>query len=697
MKTIFSKTTLFATLMALLLSSCMSENCPIDNTDLPVTGNDAALFVRVVDNPQTRNTAPVPPGTPLVLNEGNIYLVDAEGVIVHHFTIVSADGEITMLTPEKLEAGTIPRNLLNNGVLLPGVSSRVTEVVIVGNTPKDTHTGNVNGELIAGRLLNVTTQYNVENVNLFGRRSLPRAPNIEGVYVVEVHLSPTVARLELPSINGMGMIYSFVVEGMFINHYHQTASVDGVIPNINSAPNLRSHEGVEAFAYNAPGTSFTTASNNALFYWHETTDFYVDGLTVRPSNQRTNVFHPNLHGGGSYTMRDHVWGFQVFAKNYGETTAPATEAPQMVIRLNDIRLTDGRMIDEPRFITIGGLYRQENGNTVPITHIRASNVYHILGGIVFDETDLGEIPGENEISVEVVITLAVWSGGNVHQTLRQPNLPAMRQINVGTSGTLYLGAAHPAIGVLYQWQISTDDGDTWENIAGATERNHTIPAGTLVAPVYFRRVATLGSSVSFTNPVRINVVGEVDWTRTDAGALIAGIHWATRNLNSPGTFAAYPHSAGRHYQWGTLSGITHHWPATGTVTGMNSSTARVAWTAANDPCPGGWRVPTQAELQALGVGTWYANWNGTGVAGRVFPAGATAEQVTAAFPTAIFLPAAGDRSGTGTLSNVGTGRYLSNTPTTTSRASRLHFDSTTTDVTDSANNRARGGSVRCVH
>ena len=501
---------LFLATAALLfgLSSCQHDDFP----GSPPTENERTVALRIVDTPQqsdTRNTAPLPPGTPLVLNEGNLYLVNADGIIVRHFTIAPADGGVTTLTPENLAAGTIHRNLLNDGVMLLAVPGNVTEVVIVGNTPNDNHTGHVDGEFIGGRLIDVITQRNAQSVNLFGRRALPAMPAPDGSYPVSVHLAPTVARFEVPSIIGIGMIAGFTVEGVFINHYHQNAAIGGTIPGINSAPNLVHHTDAAAFAYNAPGTSYTTASNNALFYWNATANngngFHTDadGVTVRPSNLQTNVFHPNGSGGGSYRMRDHVWGFQLFARNYGETTLPETEAPSVVIRLNNITLTDGSTINGTRFVTVGGFYRRENNALEPVTHIRASDVYHVIHGIAFDESDLSTMPNENEINVEVSVTLAVWSGEELVQPLRQPNPPAMFRIHYGGGGTLVLGAAHPAAGIAYQWQRSTDNGVSWTNIQGATNQNHTIAPATMNAPALFRRMATLGSETSVTTPVRV--------------------------------------------------------------------------------------------------------------------------------------------------------------------------------------------------
>ena len=320
---------------------------------------------------------------------------------------------------------------------------------------------------------------------------------------------------------------------------------------------------IESFAHNAPNTDYTTASNNALYSWNATANagagFFKDGLTVRPSNRQTNVFHPNI-GGGVYAMRDHVWGFQVFARNYGETGIPETEAPRLVIRLSDIRLTDGRTITDPRFVTVGSLYRLESGVRVPVSHVRAADVYHIVNGIVFDETDLSDVPNVNEIAVEVIVTLAVWGGGDVHQngSLRQPSPAATMQISYGAGVTLTLGAATHTVtgsaGITYQWQRSTDNGITWTNIQGATEQSYTIPPATMNAPAHFRRLATLGSETIATAPVRVyDVMAEY---------LRANLNPIQMNDGVPEAFTAagvsfnmMPVTGGMYWRGSTLDGV----------------------------------------------------------------------------------------------------------------------------------------------
>ena len=145
-------------------------------------------------------------------------------------------------------------------------------------------------------------------------------------------------------------------------------------------------------------------------------------------------------------------------------------------------------------------------------------------------------------------------------------------------------------------------------------------------------------------------------------------------------------------------------PALNTL--WNSGTVSAPVKTMNDPCPAGWRVPTDTELQAI-IGTTSVtitqNWQVRGqnevrwipaTAGGtsgilIRPAGVGATDAT------LFLPAAGWRNrDNGALNLVGTFGYYwgSNVSGTTARL--LWFVSGSVDVGNGV--RANGFSVRCV-
>jgi len=86
----------------------------------------------------------------------------------------------------------------------------------------------------------------------------------------------------------------------------------------------------------------------------------------------------------------------------------------------------------------------------------------------------------------------------------------------------------------------------------------------------------------------------------DAGVVINGVKWATRNVDAPGTFTPTPQDPGMLYQWNRIKGWSL--PPIANVIDPNWNDTEApgnTWESANDPCPAGWRVPTLDELRAF--------------------------------------------------------------------------------------------------
>jgi uncharacterized protein (TIGR02145 family) len=128
--------------------------------------------------------------------------------------------------------------------------------------------------------------------------------------------------------------------------------------------------------------------------------------------------------------------------------------------------------------------------------------------------------------------------------------------------------------------------------------------------------------------------GQKNSKTSDNGVVINGVKWATRNVGAPGTFATSPESAGKFYQWNRRVA----YPATSKVSNWdNSIPDGTEWTAANDPSPDGWRVPTLDEIKSLLDTKKVTNESTTqnGVNGRKFTDKSSGNS--------IFLPAVGSR------------------------------------------------------
>lgn len=143
------------------------------------------------------------------------------------------------------------------------------------------------------------------------------------------------------------------------------------------------------------------------------------------------------------------------------------------------------------------------------------------------------------------------------------------------------------------------------------------------------------------------------------GVVINGVKWAACNVDKPGTFTARPEDAGMSYQWNRMTG----WSITDPLTGRGEDTEwdgcdyhAAAWEKANDPSPGGWRLPSREEFEKLldreKVTSQWTTQNG--INGRKFTDRATGNS--------IFLPAEGCRDCNGMLRSAGKyGLYWSST------------------------------------
>jgi len=205
-----------------------------------------------------------------------------------------------------------------------------------------------------------------------------------------------------------------------------------------------------------------------------------------------------------------------------------------------------------------------------------------------------------------------------------------------------------------------------------------------------------------TNKLNLYIDTWVELTSGEADTVVSasGEIWKSKNLGARqiATSSSDPSSYGYIYQWGRNSD-GHEFRASATTTGpvasgsegnnfITNTTAPNDWLStqddtrwgatktANDPCPTGYRVPTETELSAERL--LFATYDAAG-----------------AFGSELKFPAAGYRNpSTGALGNVGsTGHYWSSTVYGTS--GRYLFFSRN-DANMYSNDRANGFSVRCI-
>ena len=196
--------------------------------------------------------------------------------------------------------------------------------------------------------------------------------------------------------------------------------------------------------------------------------------------------------------------------------------------------------------------------------------------------------------------------------------------------------------------------------------------------------------------------------------LINGVKWAPVNLDEGGWFCANPWESGGYYQWGRqadghecltsdttrtlsptddpghsdfilVSSSPYDWLASPNDLLWNSGTEAIPEKTVHDPCPDGWRVPTQTQLRSLtNVSSSLITQNGI--------AGYLVKNVPDTGSSLFFPMVSYRRYNSGLLTGSASGYWSSTSDS--ADAYYLRCNSTYFDMV--ANPRAQGFLVRCV-
>jgi hypothetical protein len=195
-----------------------------------------------------------------------------------------------------------------------------------------------------------------------------------------------------------------------------------------------------------------------------------------------------------------------------------------------------------------------------------------------------------------------------------------------------------------QWTASVDNASqnpwcTITNAAGDGDGSFTVNIAKNIGDIRTADITVVVPNLSAELELSVTItVEQLSVNNGEVGVAISGITWATRNVNAAGFFTYSPGDCGQYYQYGRkVSGTDASYTPTAT-----------AWSESeNDPCPQGWRLPTETEILTL------TQDNGMTISWRSKDAadnydvdgiwfGTNAAQATAADPKGcIFLPVAG--------------------------------------------------------
>ena len=183
----------------------------------------------------------------------------------------------------------------------------------------------------------------------------------------------------------------------------------------------------------------------------------------------------------------------------------------------------------------------------------------------------------------VLLSLLTWLAACSDSPPPEPVIsvqPSDASAVAGTAATLSVTASGPDIG--YQWQLSTDGGTTWANVAGATQASHTTAATTPADNGRRYRVVVSASGISLTSSaVTLTVTAAVvapALTVQPAAQTATAPATATFSVTVTGTAPGYQwqRSTDNGATWVNIAGATAASYSTGsTDVSMNASQYRV--------------------------------------------------------------------------------------------------------------------------
>ena len=200
---------------------------------------------------------------------------------------------------------------------------------------------------------------------------------------------------------------------------------------------------------------------------------------------------------------------------------------------------------------------------------------------------------------------------------------------------------------------------------------------------YVKAYAANSSGTSYSEIISFTTLDKVEYDYVDLG-LPSKLKWATYNLG-----ASSPEECGNYYAWGEVTPKTEYTPSNSETYGMlmNDISGNPQYDAAAANWGGGWRMPTNTEMQELiDCCTW--EWTIQGGKNGYKVKSKTNDN-------SIFIPATGYRSGT-SRENYGTyGYYWNSIPKDDNVSSYcMYFGSSEHYV--SSGNRYYGRTIRPV-
>lgn len=282
----------------------------------------------------------------------------------------------------------------------------------------------------------------------------------------------------------------------------------------------------------------------------------------------------------------------------------------------------------------------------------------------------------------LLLLVAAGTMGATAQTVLKP----MACESLTLTGTVATGPGT----LSYQWYAVSTVSGAYTPIPGCATQNCTIAAADAVGTVEYKRVVTSSSCPSSPS-------AEATITVHYQGVKGGTVCWAPVNVGIVNKWVQKPDDYGSFFQWNRNLAWHPTTPTTAPSGWVSTNISDASWTV--NPCPAGWRLPTQAEFNSLACFWATANsTKGNAVAGCFTSSNCTLA-TDAGMANCIFLPAAGRRNAAnGTLSNQNTmGTYWTSTQYTTTTTYGYYAGmSSGSGKQMNYDLKSNGFSVRCV-
>uniref|UniRef100_S0DFU0 Major fimbrial subunit protein N-terminal domain-containing protein n=1 Tax=termite gut metagenome TaxID=433724 RepID=S0DFU0_9ZZZZ len=404
MKTIFKSALIACAALTAGLAGCQKENGSGIGKDEKVV---RLQFTQEAVG-GTRAAATHVGEEPIVLTDAYVYFTTAGGDIVAQVQIdFSLAGKGAAYNSS---ANTVGSDLItaDGGTEITGVPASATKVVIVGNAPSATYItgGNINdftGINVDG--LYDATNKGVAKVALFGINTLTPVPGDDTKYTSNVQVAPVGARFEIGSIAGdydvapiTSHIKSFTLEGIYINNYYPTMSIDG------SGLGAIVHNSTTVANYNgAVAPSKYATLNGSLADYGAT----IVGQGTAPYNAYAPKATP---------AATDVWAYNVLAPDGGDVPHIVVRLSSVVVKTTDsagkkpgeagyVETLNNTTYAGTKFLTVRNIY--VDGSSTPLASFQRGYVYRIVK-LSFAQQHLTDKPETTTIDITVEAELMTW-------------------------------------------------------------------------------------------------------------------------------------------------------------------------------------------------------------------------------------------------------------------------------------------------